>query len=147
MSVFQRVKNTDIEDDSYPAWELFNLGRMTYPVALELYRKSLNDKNSLAHERRRILNVFMQLGDDGRVASKEKDIADIGKALNDPDASVRSEAASALGSIGQQWPKQTIPLLIQSLKDKELSVRNSAVFALGMFGADAEANCGAGELS
>ena len=53
------------------------------------------------------------------------------QALSNEDGSVRSEAVSALGQVGDE---STIPHLLNALSDGDSSVRNAAVSALGNVG-------------
>jgi len=56
----------------------------------------------------------------------------------DTESAVRKEAALALGNI-QPDPKETVPLLTQTVKDdKVLDVRLAATTALGQYGAEAK---------
>jgi HEAT repeat protein len=54
------------------------------------------------------------------------------KGMNDPDAGVRTVAATYLGIIGES-PETVVPLLIGGLKDDSPDVRAAAATALGSF--------------
>jgi HEAT repeat protein len=57
------------------------------------------------------------------------------RALRDPDARVRKEAASKLGNAGP-IDASIIPALIAALKDSDAKVRCEVILALAKFGAD-----------
>jgi HEAT repeat protein len=71
-------------------------------------------------------NAARSLGRIGEPAASA--IAQIVSQLNDPDASVRSHAAEALGAL---HAAEAIPNLVQALADSEAVVRQQAVRALG----------------
>ena len=54
------------------------------------------------------------------------------EALLDPDASVRTVAATYLGIIHEE-PATAVPALVEALKDEETTVRSAAAAALGSF--------------
>lgn len=60
------------------------------------------------------------------------------EALADPDAGVRTVAATYLG-IMHEDPAASVPALVDLLADEEAEVRSAAATALGSFGADAAA--------
>src|SRR5271154_3575001 len=57
--------------------------------------------------------------------------------LQDPDATVRRNAADQLGELGPE-AKSVIPELIKALDDKDFFVRRFAAKALGQIGPDAK---------
>ena len=72
-----------------------------------------------------------QENDDSRVA-------ELIRQLSDQDASVRANAAEALGEIGPE-AKAAVPALIEASKHEEAGVRANATYALGRIGSDAKA--------
>ncbi len=71
--------------------------------------------------------------------SRDAEISTYIQGLKNKDASVRSFAAIALGSMGGE-AKAAIPVLIKTLQsDKDASVRYSAATALGSMGGEAKA--------
>ncbi|HEY4234033.1 MAG TPA: HEAT repeat domain-containing protein [Lacipirellulaceae bacterium] len=54
-------------------------------------------------------------------------------ALQDPDAKMRAEAATKLGSVGSSDPT-VVPALIGALKDKSSQVRREAILSLSKSG-------------
>jgi HEAT repeat protein len=59
------------------------------------------------------------------------------KALRDPDAKVRKQAAFTLGNIGPSDPA-VLPALLGALKDEDAQVRCEAILALLKFGPEAK---------
>jgi HEAT repeat protein len=59
------------------------------------------------------------------------------RALRDPDARVRKEAASKLGNAGPM-DASIVPELIVALKDSDAKVRCEVILALVKFGSDAK---------
>ena len=55
------------------------------------------------------------------------------KALKDPKAETRMDAAIALGSVGSK-AREAVPALIEALKDPDPEVRRLAAYALGEIG-------------
>ena len=72
------------------------------------------------------------------IAHDDLVIMTLRESLQDPDRTVRQDAAEAVGEIGPD-AKLTTPLLVKLLTDKHEAVRNEAVRALGIIGPDAKA--------
>jgi HEAT repeat protein len=59
------------------------------------------------------------------------------KAMHDPDARVRTQAALKLGNVGST-DSQALPALIEALGDPESSVRRAAIDGLVKYGSSAK---------
>lgn len=64
-------------------------------------------------------------------AQQQGDVQSLILALQDQDASVRREAAEALGKLGSA---QAVPVLVKTLRDQDSAVRLSTIEALGKIG-------------
>src|SRR5579871_3785375 len=82
-------------------------------------------------------SLFACLHDLGKLKCGGKALALLLSSLNDHEPSVRSNAAKALGQLGQA-SETVVNALLKHLKDREPSVRSSAVTALGRLGQASE---------
>jgi HEAT repeat protein len=83
-----------------------------------------------------IIRRFLEAG----VPADTFPVADIGTALNDPDANVRARAAAVIGRIGEQQPSEVaewVTELESALHDPAPAVRTEAVGAIGVLGQQA----------
>lgn len=95
-------------------------------IPLSVYRQRLQKANGA--ERADVVRSIGSFGEDGSVA-----IPELSKALNDPDAAVRSAAAWALSQMGPA-AAPAVPALAATLRDENPGVRCLAAVALRSIG-------------
>lgn len=135
--LLEKLKDKDEEVRSNATHALRNIGSTDTAFIVPLLVKALKDKDATVRVNAARISRFIFLW-----RRTDKEVASLVPALiealkKDKEADVRSNAASALGGIGQK-AALAVPALAEVLqKDKDAEVRSSAASALGDFGLQA----------
>lgn len=141
--LFELLKKGDVREKQVALQLLWFLDRSEYHKDHKLFApilKLLNDKNPKVREA--AVAKFKRLAEGYKNSFYKSDVANksvvpaLIQALSDKSASVRQEAAKALGYYQDQ---RAIEPLISAIQDQEVWVRFEAIHALGKIKAGAEA--------